>query len=70
MRLFVVADYRARDVFHPKGTVLDVPASVANFYLMDAPGCFSLTDPSVSTETLKSVDSAPADKMLRRGKTK
>ena len=35
--------------------------------MIDAPGCFALAEPSVSTETVtgKAVESPPVDKMLR-----
>lgn len=74
MRLFVVADYRARQVYHPKGAVLEVPADVAAFLMADAPGCFSTKDPSanpaVSVETVKEIAGAPKDKMMRKQRTK
>lgn len=78
MRLFVIDDYKARGVFHPKGVVLDVPPDVAAFFMADAPGCFSLKDPaetrSVSANTVSietaAIAGSPADKMVRRGRTK
>jgi hypothetical protein len=71
MRLYVIDDYRSRDVFYPKGVVLEVPAETAVFLMADAPGCFSLSAPSVSIETVtEEISAPPADKMIRRSKTK
>ena len=65
----MIDEYRCRSVHHPKGVVLEVSQADAVFLMADAPGCFSLSDPSVSVETVKDIQ-APADKMLRKGKTK
>jgi len=66
MRLFVIADYHCREIYHRKGTVLDVDAKTAAWLLVDAPGCFALKPP----EEEKEISTAPADKMQRRSKPK
>ena len=66
MRLFVVADYACREVHHPKGAVLEVPGDVAAWLMADAPGCFSLTPPVEEKE----IAAPPADKMLRKARSK
>jgi hypothetical protein len=78
MRVYVIDDYRSRDVFHPKGTILEVPPEVATWLMVDAPGCFSLfpRGDRVSIETAVHNDllgkdyRAPADKMVRKGRVK
>jgi hypothetical protein len=65
MRLYVIEDYRSRDIFHPKGAVLEVSLGEAVFLTADAPGCFSPQAPRD-----KEIDSPPADKMMRKGKAK
>jgi hypothetical protein len=64
MRLYVIDDYRSRNIHHPKGAILEVTMGEALFLVADAPGCFSTEAPSVSIETA-AVEAPPADKMLR-----
>jgi hypothetical protein len=60
MQLFVIKDYKSRQIHYEKGQVLEVTMEQAAFLKVDAPGCFSLKAP----------EKPPADKMLRKGKTK
>lgn len=78
MRLYVIDDYKCRDVHHPTGAVLEVSPETAAFLMADAPGCFSIfpRGETVSIETAIHNDllgkdyRAPADKMLRKARTK
>lgn len=70
MRLYVIDDYRCRGVHHPKGAVLEVSREDAAFLMVDAPGCFALEPPSPAMVDTVSIETPPADRMMRRSKTK
>ncbi len=60
MRVYVIADYRCREIHYKPGQVFEVTRTEAMRLIADAPGCFSLKAP----------DQPPADKMIRRNRKK
>jgi hypothetical protein len=60
MSLYVIAEYRCREIHYQPGQILEVTRTEAMRLIADAPGCFSLKAP----------DQPPADKMIRRSKRK
>lgn len=63
MRLYVISDYKNRELHYEPGQILEVTPAEAAHLLADAPGCFSTT-------AAKEVDKPPADRMQRKVRTK
>lgn len=58
MRLYVLSDYKNRELSYQTGDVIEVDFDTAEFLMRDAPGCFSYEPP------LKAMEAPPKDKMI------
>lgn len=65
IQLLVKHAYRNRNVSYQAGEVIEVSDEQARFLMADAPGVFA---PVETGQQEKSVEAAPKDKMVRRGK--
>ena len=72
MKLYVIANYKNRDVFYKAGRELtDLSEEEASFLMRDAPGCFSKSKPKEEpAKKAKAKKEAPKDKAVKGGKDK
>ena len=66
MKLYVLNDYKNRQLSYSAGQEIEVDPEMASFLLADAPGCFSDEPPVIE----KALDEPPKDKAVKRAPRK
>ena len=66
MKLYVLSDYKNRQLSYTAGDEIEVDPEVANYLIADSPGSFSYEPPKAE----KAVDEPPADKQVKRAPRK
>ena len=66
MKLYVLSDYRNRQLSYSAGQEIEVDPEMASYLFADAPGCFSDEPPVVE----KALDEPPTNKQVRRAPRK
>ena len=64
MKLYVLSDYKNRQLSYSAGDEIEVDPEVASYLFADAPGCFS------EVPHPKAMDEPPKDKAVKRAPRK
>ena len=66
MKLYVLSDYKNRELSYQAGAEIEVEPDLATYLFADAPGCFSEEPPVVEKE----IEEPPKDKAVKRAPRK